>query len=113
MLLLGLELSLAVTGNACNRTLNSTGGTVCDTRAEVVELTLGFLGFAFGVLLGTCTLEILWLNISALVTRREKARKGGPYLRTDKSTQSLLGRANGLIPGALSAIGVILCDSTR
>jgi hypothetical protein len=59
MLLLSLDLSLAVTGNASNGALNSASGTVGDTRAEVVELTLGFLAFAFGVLLGTCALEVL------------------------------------------------------
>lgn len=53
MLLLSLQLSITVTSNACNSTLDGTSGTVGNTRAEVVELALSFLGLAFGVLLLT------------------------------------------------------------
>jgi hypothetical protein len=64
VLLLSLQLCVSVAGNTGNGTLDSASSTVCNTRAEVVELTLGFLAFAFGVLLGTCALEILLLNVS-------------------------------------------------
>jgi hypothetical protein len=64
MLLLSLQLCVAVAGNACNDTLDGTGGTVGDARAEVVELTLGFLAFAFGILLGTSSLEVLLMKMS-------------------------------------------------
>jgi hypothetical protein len=35
------------------------------------------------------------------------------YLRTDKITQSLLRRSNGLVPGTLRAVRIVLGDSTR
>jgi hypothetical protein len=67
MLLLSLQLCVSITSNTRNGALDGTSSTVCNTRAEVVELTLGFLAFAFGVLLGTCALKILLSNMLAPV----------------------------------------------
>jgi hypothetical protein len=48
--------------------LNGTSSSVGEARAEVVELALGFLGFAFSILLGTWALEILLLKMLAQFT---------------------------------------------
>lgn len=64
MLLLRLQLCLPITRNTSNGTSNSTRDAVCDAGAEVVELALCFLAFAFGVLLGACALEILLFCVS-------------------------------------------------
>jgi hypothetical protein len=71
MLLLSLQLCVTVTGKTCNGTLDGTSCTISDARAEVVELTLSLLGLAFGVLLGTRSLEVLSLQILALVYTKE------------------------------------------
>jgi hypothetical protein len=66
MLLLSLQLRIPITGNTCDGSANGTSHTVCNTRAKVVELALGFLTLAFSVLLGACALEVLLPNMSAL-----------------------------------------------
>jgi hypothetical protein len=50
MLLLRFQLCLPITSNTRDGAARSTCDTVCNTGAEVVELTLGFLPFALGVL---------------------------------------------------------------
>lgn len=60
MLLLSLQLSLTITRKTSDSSANSTSDAVRDAGAEIVELALGFLTFAFGVLLGTCFLEVLF-----------------------------------------------------
>lgn len=50
MLILCLQLSFAVTSNTGDGATNSTSNPVSNARAEVVELTLGFLCLALGVL---------------------------------------------------------------
>lgn len=62
MLLLSLQLRIPITSDTSGGAANSTSDTVCDARAEVVELALGFLGFAFSVLLGASTLEVLLMT---------------------------------------------------
>jgi hypothetical protein len=52
MLFLGLQLCVPITSDTSDGSANGTSDTVCDTRAEVVELTLSFLTLALSVLLG-------------------------------------------------------------
>jgi hypothetical protein len=40
------------------------------------------------------------------------SEKGKAYLRANKSTNSLLGRTNGLVPRTLRAVRVVLSDGT-
>jgi hypothetical protein len=60
MLLLSRSLGLAVTGQAGNGAADSSRDSVTDARGEVVDLALGFLRFAFGVLLLALALEVLY-----------------------------------------------------
>jgi hypothetical protein len=50
VLFLSRSLLIAVTGQASDGTTNGSCDSVADTRGEVVELALGFLGFALSVL---------------------------------------------------------------
>jgi len=52
MLLLRLNLRLPITCDSSYSTTNCTSDAVCDAGTKIVELALGFLGFAFGILLG-------------------------------------------------------------
>jgi hypothetical protein len=60
MLLLSTQLRLAVTRDTSYSTTKSARDAVGDAIAEVIELSLGFLAFAFSVLLGACALEVLF-----------------------------------------------------
>ena len=59
MFILCLQLSLSITSNTRNSSANSTTDSVRNARSVVAELSLCFLAFAFGVLLGTCAFEVL------------------------------------------------------
>jgi len=56
MLVLRRSLCITITSDSRNCTTDCTSNTVCDAGAEIVELTLGFLGFTFSVLLGALLL---------------------------------------------------------
>jgi hypothetical protein len=52
--------------------------------------------------------------MSLLVKFNEYEKGGGErYLRTNKASNSFLGRTDGLVPGAFGAVGVVLCDCSR
>lgn len=60
MLLLRIQLCLAITCNTRNSTAYRTRNAVGDAGAEIVDLALGFLGFALGILFLACALEVLF-----------------------------------------------------
>ncbi|KAI6752862.1 hypothetical protein HG530_013614 [Fusarium avenaceum] len=82
-----LGFLLLVTGKVGDSTSNGTLGTLADTRAEVTELTLGLLVSSLKVLLTAGLLQGL--------------------------SHILLGRASGLVPGALSTVRIIAGSSSR
>jgi hypothetical protein len=57
VLVLGSSLGLTVAGNTSNGASNGTSNTVGNTASEVVDLALGFLALACGVLLLTFMLQ--------------------------------------------------------
>jgi hypothetical protein len=59
VLFLSRSLAIAVTAQASDGTTNGSCDSVADTRGEVVELALGFLGFTLGVLSLACLLKAL------------------------------------------------------
>ena len=61
MLLLRANLSITIASDTRNSSTDGTRNSVGDAGTEVVELALGFLGFAFGVLLVALLLQALWV----------------------------------------------------
>jgi hypothetical protein len=59
MLILRLLRRISITRKTSNSTSYRASDTVRNPRAEIVELALGFLGFALGVLFLACALPIL------------------------------------------------------
>jgi hypothetical protein len=84
-----LLLLNTVTRNSSTNRTKSTLSPVLDTLAPVLKLALGFLLLASGVLLGARAAQALVANQVA---------------------QRLFGRANGLVPGACVALGVVFGD---
>lgn len=95
VLLLSLQLCVPIASDTSEGTTNCTRDTVCDAGAVVVKLTLGFLAFTFGVLLGSCALEILFEYVS---NGRFKQKRSSTYLRTNEATNSLLSTSHSLVP---------------
>jgi hypothetical protein len=60
MPMLALDLCLAVTKNRTSNVLNSSAYAISNTGAVVLELSLGLLSLALGVLLRAVTLQLLW-----------------------------------------------------
>jgi hypothetical protein len=60
MSMLALDLCLAVTKNRASNILESSANTISNTGAVVLELSLGLLSLALGVLLRAVTLQLLW-----------------------------------------------------
>lgn len=81
LLLLG-----TVTSNSGTNRSKSTLGAVLNALTPVLELTLGLLFLASGVLLSSGAAQVLV---------------------SDQVADGLLGRANGLVPGACVALGVV------
>ena len=86
MLSLALRLLLAVAGQTCNGTTNSTTDAVGDTLSKVTELTLSLLALALLVLTDTLLLHALG---------------------ADETTDELLSRTDGLVPRTLLAVWVV------
>ena len=100
-------MGVTVASDTGNGTRNGTSGAICNARAIVTELTLSLLGLAIGVLPGTRSLEVLWLNslvpvrikgASFVMLKKIVAGREVTYLRANKSTKCLLCRTDGLVP---------------
>lgn len=92
LVVLGLVLGLVslVASDAGDGTTDGTRDAVGNTGAEIVELSLGLLLLALGVLLNTLLLQ---------------------RLVADEVAEGLLARADGLVPGTLAAVGIVLGDA--
>lgn len=92
LVVLGLVLGLVslVASDAGDGTTDGTRDAVGNTGAEIVELSLGLLLLALGVLLNTLLLQ---------------------RLVADEVAKGLLARADGLVPGTLAAVRIVLGDA--
>ena len=86
MLLICPELSLGVSGQARDSSSKTSGRTVRNTLAPVTGLPSCLLALAGRILLPALVLQ---------------------SLGTDKATDSLLGRPDGLVPAAFLTLGVV------
>lgn len=90
MLQLPALLLRLITSKTRESASNSTANAIADALAQVADLTLSFLALSFGVLL-----------LASLAQTLEAQR----------AAESFLSSADGLVPGAGAAVGVVLCDA--
>lgn len=111
VLLLVLSLSSLVARDASNSTTDSARDTIANAGAQVRELTAGLLLLALEVLLTACTLKVLRKFVVSLLSHGCCRRVEVAYLRSDQPANSLLCRADGLVPRSSGAVGVVLSDA--
>jgi hypothetical protein len=95
VLLLGLKLGLAVPRDAGDGSAHGARDAVREAGAQVVELALGFLGLAAGVLFAALLFEVL---AGVSYTTMARLLQGGTNLRAYEAANELLSGPDGLVP---------------